>query len=74
MTQIKTRPTRGVLLAVSGLLAIAATVGSQVEASELRLGRYQTVLLLPSNEQIDPMSSIIEIELPAEINTLDIGR
>lgn len=69
MNQIKSRPNQTVLVAASSLLAVAA-VSCNVEAGELQLSRYQTVTLQPSDEQIDLMSNIVEIELPAEVKTV----
>ena len=70
MNQIKSRPNKTVLVAASSLLVVAAAVSCTVEAGELQLSRYQSVTLQPSYAQIDLMSNLVEIELPAEVKTV----
>ncbi len=70
MTRINIKFTRATLLAISSLLAASFSLSSHAQSSELQVGRYQTVMLQPTDEQRDLLSSIVEIELPEQINTV----
>ncbi len=70
MTRISTQLTRITLLAASGLLALFLNVTSHAGEGERQVGRYQTMVLTPSDEQIDLLSNIVDVEFPEEINTL----
>jgi len=75
MNRNKYKISRRALLAISGLfVASLITVGS-VEASnapisEVQVGRYQTVVLQADENQVDLLSSMVELELPEQINTV----
>ena len=75
MNRNKYKISRRALLAISGLfVASLITVGS-VEASnapisEVQVGRYQTVVLQADQTQVDLLSSIVELELPEQVNTV----
>ncbi len=70
MTRTNTKSIRVTLLAISGLLAASFSLSSHAQSGELQVGRYQTVMLQPTDEQLDLLSSIVEIELPEQINTV----
>ncbi|MCH8058925.1 MAG: pili assembly chaperone [Proteobacteria bacterium] len=70
MTRINTQFMRTTLLAVSGLLALSLNVDSHAGDGEVQVGRYQSAALDPSDEQIDLLSNIVDIEFPEEINTV----
>ena len=69
MTRINTQFSRARLLVISGLLATSFAYGND-DSDELQVGRYQTVILQPTDEQLDLLSSIVEIELPGDIKTV----
>ena len=70
MTRINTQFTRTTLLVASGLLALFLNVSSHAGEGERQVGRYQSTALNPSDEQIDLLSTVVDIEFPEEINTL----
>ena len=70
MIRINTKSTRAALLAISGWLAMSFSLNGHAQDDELQVGRYQSVMLEPTDEQIDPLSHIVEIELPEQINTI----
>ena len=80
MNRIKHKISRRALLAISGLLAASLVTAGNTETSragtsrsenlEIQIGRYQSVLLKPSDEQINLLSNIVDIEFREEINTL----
>ena len=62
-------------MSIIGLFAasvvIAGNTGTNnVGTSEVQVGRYQSVMLEPSDEQADLLSHIVEIELPEQIRTI----
>ena len=75
MNRNKYKISRRALLAISGLFSASLITVGSVEASnapisEVQVGRYQTVMLQPTVEQLDLLSSMVELELPEEINTV----
>jgi len=70
MSRINTKCTRATLLAISGWLAMSFSLNGYAQDNELQVGRYQSVMLEPTDEQIDLLSHIVEIELPEQINTI----
>jgi conjugative transfer region protein (TIGR03748 family) len=70
MTRINTQFTRTTLLGVSGLLALSVNVDSHAGDGEFQVGRYQSTALNPGDEQIDLLSSVVDIKFPEEINTV----
>ena len=75
MNRTNHKISRRALLAISGLFAAPLiTVGnaeaSDAPISEAQVGRYQTVMLQPTVEQLDLLSSMVELELPEQINTV----
>jgi type IV pili sensor histidine kinase/response regulator len=80
MNRIKHKISRRALLAISGLFAASlATAGnnetnnvgtSDAGASEVRVGRYQSVMLRPDENQVDLLSVVITRKLPEHVNTV----
>ena len=70
MTRINIKFTRATLLAISGWLAMSFSLSSHAQDNELQVGRYQSVMLEPADEQIDLLSHIVQIELPKQMNTI----
>ena len=75
MNRSKHKISRRALLSISGLFAasvvIAGNTGTNnVGTSEVQVGRYQSVMLEPTDEQIDLLSHIVDIEMPEQINTV----
>lgn len=70
MTRTNTKLIRATLLTVSTLLATSFTLSSNALAGDLQVGRYQTVILQPTDEQLDLLSNIVELEVPEQINTV----
>jgi len=70
MTRINTKFTRAALVAISGLLAISFSISGNAQDDELQVGRYQSVMVEPTDEQLDLLSHIVEMELPEQINTI----
>ena len=80
MKPIKHKISRRAFLAISGLFAASLATAGTIETSnagisesaisEIQLGRYQSVLLQPSDEQIDLLSHIVEIDLPEQVSTV----
>ena len=75
MNRNKHKISRRALLAISGLFAASLITVGNVEASnapisEAQVGRYQTVVLQPDENQVDLLSSMVELELPEQINTV----
>ena len=70
MNRIKHKINRRALLAVSGLLALSLNVASHAGDGEFQVGRYQSVALGPSDEQVDLLSTVVAIEFPEEIKTV----
>ena len=75
MNRIKHKISRRALLAISGLfaasLATAGTTGtSSAGASEVQVGRYQSVTMRPDENQVDLLSVVITRNLPEHVNTV----
>ena len=80
MNRINNKISLRALFAISGLFAASlATAGntetgkigtSSTGTSEVQVGRYQSVKLQPTDEQINLLSSIVEIELPEQVSTV----
>ncbi len=75
MNRNKYKISRRALLAISELFAASLITVGNVEASnapssEVQFGRYQTVVLQPDENQVDLLSSMVELELPEQINTV----
>ncbi len=75
MNQNKLKISRRALLTISGLFAASLITVGNVEASnapisEVQVGRYQTVRLQPDESQVDLLSSMVELELPEQIDTV----
>lgn len=70
MTRINTKFTRAALVAISGLFAISFSISGNAQDDELQVGRYQSVMVEPTDEQLDLLSHIVEMELPGRINTI----
>ena len=75
MNRNKHKFSRRALLTISGLFAASLITVGNVEASnapisEVQLGRYQTVVLQADQTQVDLLSSMVELELPEQINTV----
>ena len=70
MNRIKHKISRRALLAISGLFAASLATAGNAGTSEVQVGRYQSVMLQPTDEQIDLLSSIVEIELPEQVSTV----
>ena len=75
MNRNKHKFSRRALLAISGLFAASLITVGNVEASndpisEVQVGRYQTVLLQADQTQVDLLSSMVELELPEQIDTV----
>ena len=74
MNRIKHKISRRALLAISGLFAASlATAGntgtSNAGASEVQVGRYQSVIMRPDENQVDLLSVVITRNLPEHVNT-----
>ena len=72
MNRNKYKISRRALLAISGLFAAPLiTVGnaeaSDAPISEVQVGRYQSVVLQADENQVDLLSSMVELELPEQI-------
>ncbi len=75
MIRIKHKISRRALLAISGLFAASlATAGntgtSNAGTSEVQVGRYQSVIMRPDENQVDLLSVVITRNLPEHINTV----
>ncbi len=70
MNRINSKRTRETLLAISGLLAVSLTATSNVDGSELQVGRYQTVMMQPDEEQMDLLSAVVRLTVSEQINTV----
>ena len=70
MNRIKQKISRRALLAISGLFAASLATAGNTGTSEVQVGRYQSVKLQPTDEQINLLSSIVEIELPEQVSTV----
>ncbi len=75
MNRIKDIISRRALLAISGLFAASlATAGntgtSNAGTSEVQVGRYQSVIMRPDENQVDLLSVIITRNLPEHVNTV----
>ena len=75
MNRTNHKISRRALLAISGLFAAPLiTVGnaeaSDAPISEVQVGRYQSVVLQADENQVDRLSSMVELELPEQINTV----
>ena len=75
MNRSKHKFSRRALLAISGLFAASVITVGNVEASnspisEVQVGRYQSVVLQADENQVDLLSSMVELELPEQINTV----
>ncbi len=75
MNRTNHKISRRALLAISGLFAAPLiTVGnaeaSDAPISEVQVGRYQSVVLQADENQVDLLSSMVELELPEQINTV----
>ncbi len=75
MIRIKHKISRRALLAISGLFAASlATAGntgtSNAGASEVQVGRYQSVIMRPDENQVDLLSVVITRKLPKHVNTV----
>ncbi len=75
MTRIKHKISRRALLAISGLFAASlATAGNTATSiagtSELQVGRYQSVIMRPDENQVDLLSVVITRNLPEHVNTV----
>ena len=70
MTRTEPKITCTLLVAIIGLLAASITLASNVTADNWQVGRYQTVTLQPTEQQIDLLSTIVERELPEQISTV----
>ncbi len=77
MNRIKHKISRRALLGISGLFAASlATAGntgtSNAGTSEVQVGRYQSVIMRPDENQVDLLSVVITRNLPKHVNT--VGR
>ncbi len=85
MNRIKHKISRRALLAISGLFAASlATAGntgtncagtgnagtSNARTSEVQVGRYQSVIMRPDENQVDLLSVVITRNLPEHVNTV----
>lgn len=75
MNRIKHKISRRALLAISGLfaasLATADNTGtSNAGTSEVQVGRYQSVIMRPDENQVDLLSVVITRNLPEHVNTV----
>jgi type IV pili sensor histidine kinase/response regulator len=75
MNRIKHKISRRALLVISGLftasLATAGSTGtSNPDASEVQVGRYQSVIMRPDENQVDLLSVVITRDLPEHVNTV----
>ena len=75
MNRIKHKISRRALLAISGLFAASlATAGntgtSNAGTSEVQVGRYQSVIMRPDENQVDLLSVVITRNLPEHVNTV----
>ena len=75
MNRIKHKINRRAFLAISGLFAASLATAGTVETSntgtsEVQVGRYQTVMLRPDENQIDLLSVVVTRELPEHIKTV----
>ncbi len=85
MNRINYKCRRRALLAISGLFAALLIRAGNVEASnagtsttgtsitgtsEIQVGRYQTVMLQPDEEQVDLLSAVVTRSLPEHVNTV----
>ena len=80
MNRINHKCSRRGLLAISGLFAALLIRAGNVEASnagtsttgtsEVQVGRYQTVMLQPDENQVDLLSAVVTRNLPEHINTV----
>ena len=75
MNRIKHKISRRALLAISGLFAASlATAGntgtSNAETSDVQVGRYQSVIMRPDENQVDLLSVVITRNLPEQVNTV----
>jgi type IV pili sensor histidine kinase/response regulator len=80
MNRIKHKISRRALLAISGLfaasLAIAGNAGtisagiSSDGTSEIQVGRYQSAIMRPDENQVDLLSVVITRDLPEHVNTV----
>jgi type IV pili sensor histidine kinase/response regulator len=80
MNRIKHKNSRRALLALSGLftasLAMAGhakagdTVAGKTVASEVQVGRYQSAIMQPNQNQLDLLSVVISKELPEQVSTV----
>lgn len=61
---------RSLPLVIGGLLAVSLTAASNAGASEVQVGRYQSVVLQPDQQQVDLLSVLVTRELPEHINTV----
>ncbi len=85
MNRINHKCRRRALWAISGLFAALLIRAGNVEASnagtsttgtsntgtsEIQVGRYQTVMLQPDEEQVDLLSAVVTRSLPEHVNTV----
>jgi len=75
MNRIKHTISRRALLVISGLFAASlATAGntgtSSAGTGELQVGRYQSFVMRPDENQIDLLSVVITRNLPEHVNTV----
>ena len=75
MNRIKHKISRRALLAISGLFAASLVTAGNVETSnagtsEVQLGRYQTGMLQPDENQVDLLSVVVTRNLPEHVNTV----
>ncbi len=75
MNRNKLKISRRALLTISGLFAASLITVGNVEASnaaisKVQVGRYQTIVLQPDENQVDLLSKMVELELPKQINTV----
>ena len=70
MTRTEPKTTCTLLVVITGLLAASITLASNVTVDNWQVGRYQTVMLQPTEQQRDLLSNIVERELPEQIITV----
>ena len=80
MNRIKHKISRRALLAISGLFAASLTIAgntgtisagiSSDVTSEIQVGRYQSAIMRPDENQVDLLSVVITRDLPEHVNTV----
>lgn len=70
MNRIKHKISRRALLAISGLFAASLATAGNAGTSEVQVGRYQSVIMRPDENQVDLLSVVITRNLPEHVNTV----